>query len=217
MTLGKLANLVLRMIGNGQIKVTNITLTQSVIQGYLQVAYGAVVQQIIDKKKKMNELDSSYVLSGAITEKTVDVKNKQGNVFIIDTKDMQMMRVDNAMQIVSFEPVQGECTDIAIDTITYVGPYEKRFYKDSIDYSSLLFYSLAQDSIEIYNLPECITKLKMQYASSDSSIDLPDDICFACVKLALKDMLDLKQIPREKIDDNANEILHQLKLQMSAK
>lgn len=217
MTLEKLANLVLRMIGNGQIKVTNITLTKAVIQGYLEIAYGAVMQQVIDKKKKENELDSSYLLSGAITEKIVDVVHKHKNLFTVNTKDLDILRVDNAMQIVGFEPVKDECTDTMIDTITYVGAYEKRFYKNSIDFSGLLFFSLTKDTIEIYNLPDCIKQLKMQYASNDGSIDLPDDICLACARLALKDMLDVKQIPREKIDDNANEIIHQLKLQLAAK
>ena len=219
MTLKALSNLVLKFYSNGTIKSSNIQLSQAVIEGYLKNAYGYVIQSVIDKKKRNNELDMSYLMSGAIVNETFTVK-KTGRKTRLDLTGKSILRMDNAMQIVGFElPVEecgcGNSVNNDLANISYVAPNEVKFYTGE-GYEDLNFYALTGNGIDIYNLPECLEKIVLVYAKESSEIDIPADICLTICKVAFPDIFGVKKFGKEKVDDSANDVIEQLKLQINA-
>ncbi len=219
MRLKALSEIVLKFFNNGTVKVTDVTLTQSVIEGHLTNCYGAVMQSVIDKKKRFGELDTSYLISGAIKPAKVKLK-RIGNKSLLSLSGLKIMRLDNATQIVGFDNIVDECgcnqsNMPNLETISYVQPTEAKFYQN-VGYSNLFYYTLIGDDIVIYNVPECLKEVVLQYVSDASEIDIPEDICLQMCKLAFPDVFGVKKFDKTKVDDNSNAAIENLKLQIDA-
>jgi len=218
MTLKSLAILVHKFFDKGTIKVSNITLTTQAIEGYLTLAYGFAMDAVIDRKRRMGEMDVSYLISGAIKEQDFDVE-KKGNNHAISLAGLKVMRMDNAMQIVGFNYPEDDCgcgrSVPNLESISYVQPYEAKFYQGE-GYEGLFFFSLSGDKVILYNLPDCLTKVSLQYVSDSSEVDLPQNVCLQVCKIAFPDIFGVKKLDKSKIDDYSNDAINELKLQLSA-
>ncbi len=218
MRLKALSELVQKFVSSGVIKVTDISLTQSTIEGYLTASYGFVMQQIIDKKKRNGELDVSYLIGGSI--KNVDLKvKKTGNNHSISLTGLKIMRLDNAMQIIGFDNPIDDCgcgqQVVPLETISYVQPYEAKFYQGAA-YSDLFYYTFSGESIVIYNIPDCLKLLNLQYVSDASEADIPEDVCLQICKVAFPDIFGVKKFDKPKVDDYSNAFIESMKLQIAA-
>lgn len=219
MTLDDLSYLVLKFFGNGTVKISDMTLTQPTIRGYLKNAYVAVAQSIIDRKKRSGELDSSYLISGAIKTDEFDIEVEESSPTIIDLTGKEVSRMDNAMQIIGFSNVKKDCgcgnVLQQLDNITYVSPYEAKFYKGA-GYEGLLFFVLVGNGIEVYNLPTCLKKIAVQYVKDSGDVDIAGDVCLQMCKVAFPDIFGVKKYDKPKVDDNSNSSVENLKLQIDA-
>ncbi len=216
MTLKALANLTLKFYSNGVIKSTDQMMTQSVMEGYLRNAYAFIIGEVIKQKKRSGELDISYLLSGAIVDETFDITVKTGVPTKIDISTKNLLRLDNAMQIVGFEnpPEDCGCTHAGdLLSITYVSPYEVKFYLVP-GYEDLKFFTLTLGTINIYNLPDCLNKINVQYAKESGDIDIAGDICFSICQVAFPTVFGVKKFGKPKIDDSSNENVELLKTQL---
>ncbi len=214
-----LSEIVLKFYHNGIIKSTDQTMSQSIIEGHLTNCYGAVMQSVIDKKKRLGELDDSYLISGAIKSNNVTLE-RVGNKSVLSLAGLKIMRLDNALQIVGFDNIVDECgcnqgNMPNLETISYVQPTEAKFYQN-VGYSNLFYYTLIGEDIVIYNVPDCLKKVVFQYVSDASTIDIPQDVCLQMCKLAFPDVFGVKKFDKTKVDDNSNAAIENLKLQMDA-
>lgn len=218
MTLKALSNLVHKMFGGGVVKVSDITLTQAAIEGYLTLGYAFIMQQIIDKKKRNGELDVSYLIAGAIQSKELEIK-KVASKRYISLEGLKIMRLDNAAQIIGFDNVEDDCgcgqKGVQLSEISYVQPDEAKFYQGT-GYSGLFFYTFSGNNIVIYNIPDCLNKVVLNYVSDASEVDIPEDVCLQICKVSFPDIFGVKKFDRPKIDDYSNPVVENLKLQIAS-
>lgn len=218
MTLNALSNLVHKFFGGGVVKVSDITLTQSAISGYLSLAYGFIIQQNIQAKKNQGESDSSYLIAGAIKSDEVEIK-KSGSKRYISLEGIKIMRLDSAAQVIGFDNVEDDCgcgqKGVQLSEISYVQPDEVKFYQGA-GYNDLFFYTFAANKIIIYNIPDCLNRVVLNYVSDASDVDIPEDVCLQICKVAFPDIFGVKKFDRPKIDDYSNPVVENLKLQIAA-
>ena len=216
MTLGTLTEIVQNLYLRGVVKSTNVELTNEVIQAYLRTAYGAVIQSIADKKQRQGDSDYSYTISGAVKTETITLE-KSGNKSTFNLSEFNVMKLDKGMDIVSFEqPAKYDsCVGGNVLTITPVTPFEVKFYLVN-ESKSEYFYVRTGLGGTIYNLPDCLKELNISFVDADAEADLPEDVCINMCKIAFPDIFGVKKFEKTKIDDNSNEMVHQLKLQIAA-
>lgn len=214
MKLGALTEIVLSMYHRGLIKSSTRELSSEIIQGYLRTAYGAVIKATQDAKDRSGDKDASYAISGAVKTEKVLLK-KEGDKSYFDLSAFGVMRMDKGMDIVSFEqpPKYDSCLGGNVLTITQVSPYEVRFYlSDKTSY----FFVRNDDGGVIYNLPDCLKELNISFVDGSSNADIPEDICLNICKIAFPDIFGVKKFNKVKIDDNSNDLEHELKQRIAA-
>lgn len=216
MNLAGLTEITLSMYHNGTIKSTNQQLTKGIIAGYLRTAYGVVIQQMMDKKERKGETDSSYVISGAVQTEKITLE-KIGIKSVADLSSFDVMRLDKGMDIISFEqPAKYDsCIGGVMQPITYVSPFELRFYLGA-DFKDQFFYVRTRDGVDIYNLPDCLKDLNISFVDGSGKADIPEDVGLNMLKIAFPDVFGVKKFGKDKIDDNSNDAIHNFKMMAAA-
>lgn len=213
MTLEKLSYLLESFFYNGVVKSDSRQLNRFDLLEYAKIAYATVMRNLWFQLKKTANSNETYFLTGSLARKEFELKSV-GNKKSIDLSKTPVIYLPENKHIFSINPInEAECS---IGIITLVQPAESRFYKDDADFSTFAFCEPIGNYIDFYNLPECVKKIELEAVFDDIKAEIPNDIAADIVKYMLKDMLAIKQINVDKIDDNnPNEFVQQLKSKLN--
>lgn len=211
-SLRKVSEVLLNLYNNGRVKVTNITLGEQDMLEHVSFAYANVMRNFWLAMNKKNSGDEYYFYASLLAPKKFTVSKWDGNARrIVSMTGVPVIRMPENSHIFEVLPV-GECGRTEVG-LSQVQPGEEKFYLEP-EFSDVQFFSLRGDSLHVYNLPECVTDVEVTALYDDPEADVPNDICFDVIGMVMKTVFGVKNIDRTKIDDNSNQLIHQLKQQL---
>lgn len=198
---------------NGVVKTDSRQLDRFTMLEYCKLAYANVMRNLWVAFKKQGFGNEYYFFTGALGRKTFKVGevNAKGRR-TVDMTGVPVIRLPQNMHIFNLTPVNKAGCDCPI--ITLVAPAEERFYGAA--FSNYTYASPIGSFIDCYNLPDCIEEVEVEAVYDDPLADIPNDIAADVIKFVLVDMLKVKNINVDKVDDsNPNEFMQQIKSRLS--
>lgn len=197
---------------NGVVKSNSRQLTRNTILEYCKLGYANVMRNLWFTFKKQGFGNEQYFFTGSLTRKIFDLGevDKNGRR-CVDISNYPIIRLPKNMHIFSVRPINEINCNSDLEIATQVMPGEVNFYTNDT-FNGYSFFCLVGNSIDCYNIPDCIKKVEVEAVWDNSNADIPNDIAADVIKYILIDLFKVKQISIDKIDDNnPNEIIQQIK------
>lgn len=214
MTLVNLSYLLESFFYNGVVKSNSKQLTRDDMLQYIKIAYANVMRNLIITTRAKDIVDSSYLVVGSLLRKEYEVKQINKRKKHIDISKTPIILLPENQHIFSINPINENGCEVG--DVIMIQPAESKFYKNDADFDSFIFCEQVGNLIEIYNLPDCISKIEIEAVFDNVDAEIPNDIAADVIKYVLKDMLLIKQISVDKIDDNnPNDFVQELKQKLN--
>lgn len=209
MTLDKVSYILLDFYFNGIVKSDSRQLDRSTLLEYSKLAYANVMRNLWVTFKKNGLGNEYYFYTGSIGRKKLPLGDVSPNGRrTVDLSKYPMIRLPKNMHIFNLTPVNEKGCDCG--TVTQVAPAEERFYGAEV--SQYPYFNNIGSNIDCYNFPDCIKEVEVEAVFDDADADIPNDIAADVVVFVLRDMLKVKAINVDKIDDgNPNDFMQQIK------
>lgn len=207
-TLNLISSLLHEMYDGGRIKSTSLTLSQRDMLQYVKLGYANVMRNMWLSLNKGETNDEYYFFTGVLQPKTFNVE-KGYSFKIVDMTDTPTIRMPQNNHIFEVRLIGEGCESMG-EPIPQVQPGEAKFYTGA-DFSTYSFFELVGSKLRIYNAGDCVKEAEVLALYDDPDAEIPDDIGFDVIKAVLKDVFDVKTFDRVKIDDNSNQLIHEIK------
>lgn len=198
---------------NGVVKSDSKQLDRETMLEYSKLAYANVMVKKWEVYKRVDFGNEYYFYTGALVRKKFPLgeTTSQGRR-TIDMSATPVVRLPKNMHLFNILPLNKSGCDCG--TVTIVQPAEERFYQ-SADFANFPYASPIGSNIDCYNFPLCIKEVEVEAVFDDVEADIPNDIAADVCIFVLRDILKVKGIDVDKIDDNnPNEIVQRIKEQL---
>jgi len=214
MRLDDLANIIWSAYNNGNPKSTSQLISQQKIVQFCKLGYANVMRELYMRYQNKNNDNENYFFSANLFRKKFPLgePTASGRRRVEFGKYYTIPLPENK-DIFNVEGI-GSCdTSTIFSTITQVQPAEERFYLTP-EFKGLSFFSKRGNGIDAYNFPLCINEVEVEGLWDSDELQVPNDIAFDIVKSVLALLLDTRKLPQNKVDDESNEMLQQIKTKL---